>query len=269
MSAPSVSVEPIAAFGDLATGIWGVVLAAGDASTGHGDGGRRGARGAGQDGLSHDPVLAIGRVTAADQPSWTPVTLQTDPDGRWTVSGAGHAFAIAALQPSAATPDADVALELCRVHGAVQCSGAAVEVDCHGARCGTARSTGSLRFVATWFENDVAIALLATRPAGAKGHDRDVVAAVEQNEGPTLTVFDPRLSTTYGANGVPSRMGIEMWLGASEEGDLTARRLAGEVTQPGMSISLAGTTLMALALRCHSRGAPGAGLYVIAGPERP
>ncbi|MGO9976318.1 MAG: hypothetical protein ACLP01_26630 [Solirubrobacteraceae bacterium] len=270
MSARSVSIAPIAAFGDLATDVWGVVLGAGVASVTEGDGGRRGARGAGHDGLAGvDPVLAIGSVQDGERPQWTPVTLKPDPDGQWTVSGAGHAFTIAAQQSSAATSEAEVVLQLCRVRGAVQRNGAAVEVECHGARCASARSTGSLRFVATWFENDAALALLASRPAGAKGHDLDVVAAAVQGEGPQLTVFDPRLSTTYGGDGAPARMGIEMWLGATEEGDLSSRRVAGEVTQPGTSISVAGVMLEALALRCHSRGAPGAGVYVIARPEQP
>ncbi|MGO9900550.1 MAG: hypothetical protein ACLP0J_12815 [Solirubrobacteraceae bacterium] len=245
MTAASVSSLPIAAFGDLDAGFWGIVV----------------------DGT--DPALATAVIGGQTEPPFAPATLErAAPDAPWTVAGAGHTLTIAQTQSPAATPGIGDTLELCRVQGAVALNGNEQALDCAGVRCSALENVDSLRLVVAWFPNDVALALLARRPPGANGQERDEIAVVLRGEGAPSTVFDPRLSTTYRGDGTPARMGIELWLGATQDGDLLSRRAAGEVAAPPAVLSRAGLRLEAHALRCQSSGTQGAGVYIIARPDR-
>ncbi len=186
----------------------------------------------------------------------------------WTLAGAEHNLTITPIPEQLGTPGLAGELESCRISGTIALGGHQRELDCAGVRCDAAGQAGSLRLVATFFERDVEIALLATRPPGAKGQDRDAVAAVVRGEpAAELSVFDPRLSTTYGADGNPSRVGIELWLGATEEDDLYPRRASGEATSSHAVLRRSGTRLDAQAMCCQSRGLDGAGVYVFARPD--
>ena len=55
-----------------------------------------------------------------------------------------------------------------------------------------------------------------------------------------IAAFDPRLSTTYAPDMSPLRMGIELWLGEHEDGDLYPRRVAGERSGPGVTVRVTG-----------------------------
>jgi hypothetical protein len=103
--------------------------------------------------------------------------------------------------------------------------------------------------------------MLAARPKGAKGHDRDSVEVIARGEEHPLVV-DPRLSTTYDEHGAPRRVGIELWLGDEPDGELLSRRVAGDAT--GSAVAEAG--LSAYAFECVSRGESGAGIYVLLRP---
>lgn len=245
MTAASVSTLPIAAFGDLDAGIWGVIVG------------------------GAEPAIATAVIGGQAEPRFAPATLErTAADDAWTVSGAGHALTIEQTQAQAATPGGPNPLELCRMQGAVAVEGNERALDCAGVRCNAVEKVDSLRLVAAWFPDDVAFALLASRPAGAKGQDRDDVAVVLRDERAPATVVDPRLSTTYLDDETPARMGIELWLGATEDGDLLSRRAAGEVTAPGALLRHAGMRLAAHPLRCQSGGTEGPGVYVIARPDQ-
>ncbi|MGH8229775.1 MAG: hypothetical protein ACREU3_18050, partial [Steroidobacteraceae bacterium] len=102
------------------------------------------------------------------------------------------------------------------------------------------------------------LGMVAARPKGANGHDRDSVDVVARGEEHALVV-DPRLSTTYDATGAPRRVGLELWLGDDPDGELWPRRVAGAST----GSTVAGAGLSAYAFECVSRGEPGAGIYLL------
>ncbi len=76
---------------------------------------------------------------------------------------------------------------------------------------------------------------------------------------------DPRLSTTYRADGSPSRAGVELWLDVGgETQEQYPRRAAGEALAAGVAAASDGLNVEAHALRWHSRGQEGTGVYVLA-----
>jgi hypothetical protein len=91
---------------------------------------------------------------------------------------------------------------------------------------------GSLRVAAAWLPNG-AVTLVAKRASGARGQDADEIAVIIAGElaAPGTQVFDPRLSTTYDAEGTPRRFGLELWLGEDEEGEQHPVRVGGELTE--------------------------------------
>lgn len=169
----------------------------------------------------------------------------------WTVTyegdEAGFDLRFAAISPTAVVlgPEDPVASagglegyeQLCAVTGTVRIKGRSVSVQCLGQR-------GHLwgapdwsrielaRTLTAWMGTDRAIHLTAVRPAKAKHHDDEVIAAFLLDGDNPLTVFEPRLSTTYDGELRQRRAGLELWM--DEEGGL-ARRAAGE--------ALCGTTL--------------------------
>ena len=70
----------------------------------------------------------------------------------------------------------------------------------------------AVREVCAWFAPGDGVALSSLRPRGAKGHDRDVIAATVFEPGGSAPVSDPRLSTTYAADGHPIKVGLELWI---------------------------------------------------------
>jgi hypothetical protein len=94
--------------------------------------------------------------------------------------------------------------------------------------------------VSAWLAPDRAIALRTVRPADAEGTDDEAVSAVlvdadpaDPDAGPEAhPVAEPRLSTTYDAEGHQRRAGLELWVG---EDDPLPRRAGGR--------ALCGTTL--------------------------
>jgi hypothetical protein len=159
--------------------------------------------------------------------------------------------------------------QLCRVQGSGTIDGDELAVDCLGVR--SARddvdvgANDSIRRVATWFDPDEAIALIAVRPRKAKGHGRDDVSASVLGGGGATVVADPRLSTTYAADGTPARAGLELWL-EGEEGQQYPRRAAGESVAAGTKVAERDLELIAELFRWHSRGRDGAGVYLLARP---
>ena len=109
--------------------------------------------------------------------------------------------------------------------GTLSLAGAERAIDADAVRCATSpvSGTGSLRLVASWFPATTH-SLLACRPRGASGQDHDAILVAVHGENDGIAAFDPRLSTTYAADMSPLRMGIELWLGEHEDGDLYPRR---------------------------------------------
>jgi hypothetical protein len=127
----------------------------------------------------------------------------------------------------------------------------------------------SLRLVAAWFEPGDGFALLALRPAKAKGQDQDVVVAAEFDQRRATSATDPRLSTTYTASGKPTRAGVELWIEAAEDSEnLYPRRAIGEAAQPPVGWEVGDLALEAQLFRWHSTGHEGAGIYLLGNYRR-
>jgi hypothetical protein len=75
------------------------------------------------------------------------------------------------------------------------------------------RATEALRLVSAVFADGRALALATLRPREAQGHDRDSIAhrLEEPGEGEPVPLIDALLSTEYDADGLPRRLGIELW----------------------------------------------------------
>jgi hypothetical protein len=155
--------------------------------------------------------------------------------------------------------------QLCRVTGRFGPS----QVDCLGVRSSWADDVELTRFesvraVSVWFEPDEAFALTAFRPRKAKGHDGDLLAAAVIAAEGSAAVEDPRLSTTYAADGWPARAGLELWLSGPEPEEQYPRRASGEAVGPRAEAVAGELELQAAPFRWHSRGREGAGIYLLA-----
>jgi hypothetical protein len=229
---------PVVAFGDRDGDLWGIVVA-----------GQR-------------PQVAVARLTGADV-ELRPAELDLDDDEVWTLTAAGCALRVERADSDSATGEGKGALEPCRVSGSVTIDGTERELDVGGVRAAALSADGqdSLRLFGAWFPGGHEIAVLSSRPKGARGHDQDSLEVITRGEEQPLVV-DPRLSTTYDAAGAPRRVGLELWLGADPDGELSPRRVAGGAT--GSQVTAGG--LSAYALECVSRSEPGAGIYLLLQP---
>jgi hypothetical protein len=157
--------------------------------------------------------------------------------------------------------------QACRVTGSATVGGRRITVDGLGQR---GRSWGSpdwdriaaARAVAAWLGDDLAVTLAAIRPAGARHHEDERIAATvleRDPEGDTARatpVLDPRLSTTYDSDGRQRAAGLELYV--DEEG--MPRRAAGEVIC-GTTLDLGRLRLDCAFLRWRMEGRTGIGRY--------
>ena len=232
------------AFGDLGAGVWG--CAWGDAA----------------------PLLAVGKPEPGAPLPGAPASIGgSGSDQEWTVSAAGVELVVAPETRAVASSAIAGFDQLCRVHGRALIDGAQREFDLPGHRASRLdvdlRKFESFRDVSAWFAPGDGIALTSLRPRGAKGHDRDVIAAsVFEPTGP-VAVADPRLSTTYAADGHPTRVGLELWLDRDESEEQYPRRAAAEPLGAAAAWAQPAIELEAYFLRCLSRGEEGLGVYVL------
>ncbi len=219
------------------------------------------------------------------------VSWSQDDDGAWRLEGEGTELSVTAASAPApadavaaggdasaagedrSLPDggAGAAPELCRVRGRLAVAGAHA-FDAVGVRVTLAPASGSrraakdtpssLRLVAAWFPDGTAVGLVAARPRRAGHHDGERVAAAVFDSDAWIAVTDPRLSTTYDADGRPRRMNLELWIGDGERE--YPRRAAGEVSSPGPATAAGDLALSVTPLTCHGRGPTGAGVYALA-----
>jgi hypothetical protein len=113
------------------------------------------------------------------------------------------------------------------------------------------------RSLAAWLEDGTGVAFSAVRAAGTDGHEEEAVWAAILGPGGVLRVDDPRLSTTYDADGRQRRAGLELWLG---EDDAYPRRATGEVVC-GSTLELGALRLDCAFLRWRMDGYAGVGRY--------
>ena len=221
-----------------------------------------------------EPVAAMARGDIeADAVDWQAAeaagvraTIE-EPLRRWSVGfegdGAGFNARLQALTgPMEFAPDSPAALvggvqgyeQLCAVEAEVTVGGETRSLECLGQRehsWGTPRWDHIARAatVSAWLAPDRAIALRTARLAGAEGHEDEAISAVlvdadpaNPDAGPRAhEVAEPRLSTTYDAEGHQRRAGLELWVG---EEDQLPRRAGGR--------ALCGTTLELGRLRLDS-----------------
>ena len=190
-----------------------------------------------------------------------------DLDDEWLIAGQGFELAFAPLGEVAELELAEAGIsavyQLSHVHGTMVVAGEERVVDCAGER---SRRLGaldgkrfqSLRAVSAWFGDEDGLAVLAARPRRARGHDTELLAGTLVEGGVPVRVTEPRLSSTYTADGVPARVGLELWFG-DEEADQYARRAAGEAI--GRPAVCDDPPLRSELLRWRMRGREGIGVY--------
>ena len=129
----------------------------------------------------------------------------------------------------------------------------------------------SIRDVSAWFAPDDGVAVLAARPRRSRGHDAELLTVSAFEAGRSLPIADPRLSTAYGADGSPSRAGLELWLeqpeDAEEETHHPPYRAAGEAIGAAATAGTGSLAVEGRLFRWHWRGRDGAGVYVIVRPS--
>jgi hypothetical protein len=171
--------------------------------------------------------------------------------------------------------------QLCRVTGTVRARGGERRIDCLGQR---GHSWGApdwdrielARTVNAWIADDLAVSLTAIRPAGAKSHADEALAAslfthradeaAGENGGGAATatlaravpILEPRLSTTTDADGRQRRVGVELF----EDEESYPHRASGEVIC-GTSLDLGRLRLDSAFFLWHMEGRAGVGRYDI------
>lgn len=184
----------------------------------------------------------------------------------WILAGAGFELTFAPASAVAELELGDAGIrslhQLAHVRGTVVVGGVEQAVDCPGRRClrlGAldGKRFDSLRAVSAWFGAEDGLAVLAVRPRRARGHDSELLAGVLFQAGDPVPVGESRLSSAYDADGVPTRVGLELWLGDDE--DEYATRAAGEAT--GVAAVSEDPPLRVELLRTRMRGREGVGVY--------
>lgn len=255
MSANATAGIRALAFGHLDAGVWGCVWA------------------------GEQPVAVIGGLDGTGSPDSGAVTIVGSSENEdWRIAGrdwgsAGDQLELVVTPASAPARAASLPgfEQLCRVTGRYALGGIEHAVDSLGLRALRdpldLGRLDSVRALFAWFEPDEGLSLTALRPRGARGHDADTVTAtVFEPERPTA-VEDPRLSTTYGRDGLPIHAGMELWLPSDDEHEQYPRRAAGDALGASVRVKHAGVELDASPLRWHSRGLEGAGVYLLVRPE--
>jgi len=224
------------------------------------------------DGEGWEAVRAAGLRTAVEEPlsAWT---LHGEAEGveldlRFAACSApAH---LEADRPAAKAGGLEGYEQLCAVEGVVAVGGKRHELRCLGQR---GHSWGApdwerlslTRTLTAWLAEDCGLSLVAARPAKARAHADEVIDAMLLEGGrdgmgePATVVDEPRLSTTYDAEGRMRRAGLELYV--TPEAEL-ARRVHGEVVC-GTTVDLGRLRLDASFFRWEMDGREGLGRYDI------
>lgn len=243
------------AFGEAEIGIWGATW---DLGGGH---------------PAFTAAGAAGSAALLARPAR--IELADDEHGTWWL--ASDELELESLPEGAPATYRDGFDQLVRVRGRLGAGGAEQEIDCLGARASRGAielsQLESIRAVSAWFGPELGLAVLAARPRGATGHDHDHMTASLFDGGRSLTIEDPRLSTTYAQDGIPARASVELWQapdeaeapdGEQEPPEPRPRRAAGESIGPVASGQAGELDVHAGLFRWHAEGREGPGLYVLA-----
>ena len=118
------------------------------------------------------------------------------------------------------------------------------------------------RTVSAWLGDDLGVTLSAIRPAGARHHEAERIAAAVFDREPAsgvaraTGVAEPRLSTTYDGAGHQRSAGLELFM----DGDALPRRAAGELVC-GTTVDLGRLRLQCAFFRWRMEGRTGVGRY--------
>jgi hypothetical protein len=220
------------------------------------------------DGAEPAAVRAEG-PEGGDEPAGV-VTEVVEPLRRWRVHFA-DAFELdveALAPPAVLEPRHAVAKaggmqgyeQLCRFRGTV----AGRRVDCLGQR---GHSWGApdwsklalTRTITAWLDTETAVTLTAVRPASARHHGDEAIAASLVQGGTPVTVAEPLVSTTTDADGRQRHAGLELWLDGDDAGGYPYRA-AGEVLC-GTTLDLGRLRLDAAFFAWRMEGRTGVGRY--------
>ena len=198
------------------------------------------------------------------------VTETPEPGRRWRLRYDGEQVGFdlefaAAAPPFALPADSPVGRAggmegfdvTCRVTGTV----AGERFDGHGQR---GRSWGApdwgrmalARTMTAWFDDGFGLSAVAVRPAGARSHADEAVAAFVIDE-EVRPVTEARISTTYDAEERQRAAGLELYVGSEDD---YPERLAGEALA-GTSLDLGRLRLDCAFFRWRSAGREGVGRY--------
>lgn len=224
------------------------------------------------------PVVALaqGDVPVAADASWEALALPglaasvEAPLERWSVRMQSERHGFALMFAAASPPAGHEAVggmagyeQLCRVRGEASVDGEVVTVDCAGQRghsWGTAdwRRLDAVHTAAAWLDDGRGAAVLVAREAGEKGHGGAPRWGALLEPAEAVEAADPRVSTTYDAEGRQRRAGLELWVG--EDDDELAHRAAGTVLC-GSTLELGQLRLDCAFMRWTMDGAAGVGRY--------
>ena len=211
-------------------------------------------------------------ISAGGRGASMPLETEGDqPSEAWGLQIGGSSLLVDGLgEPVGDAADAPTDFDqLCRVSGTLELDGQHREVSCLGWR--GARAPGylgtdvaSMRQVAAWFGPDDGFALLALRPARAKGQEADTMSAAMFAPDASKAAAEARLSTSYADSGEPIRAGVELWLQAGDDPDQQyPRRAVGRATHPPVRWAVEGMVLEAHPFHWHAGGHEGPGIYLL------
>jgi hypothetical protein len=112
------------------------------------------------------------------------------------------------------------------------------------------------RTLTVWFDAGRGFSAVAIRPAGARSHAEEAIAAFVLEDEPR-EVAATRISTTYDAEGRQRAAGLELYVGSEDD---VPERVAGEVAA-GTSLDLGRLRLDCAFFRWRSGGREGVGRY--------
>jgi hypothetical protein len=114
-----------------------------------------------------------------------------------------------------------------------------------------------IRMVSGRFEDGRALGVVSLRPRGAPGHGDDlVIARLVDAEGQVSSIEEALVSVEYDADGVPRRLGIELW----PDSESAPLRVAAD-REEGVDAHGGSGEAVAMALRLD--GTAGSGLYEV------
>ena len=251
------------AFGDPAARLYGL------ARVGHVPGDPPTASGMGVLFAGAEPV-AVRAEGASGDPAPAGVSAETlEPLRRWRVrfedafelevEALGPPAVLDPVHPVAKTGGMRGYEQLCRFRGEVR----GTTVDCLGQR---GHSWGApdwsklalTRSITAWLDTETAVSISAVRPASAKHHADEAIAATLVQSGVPVAVAEPLVSTTFDGEGRQRHAGLELWLDTAEGS--FPHRAAGEVLC-GTTLDLGRLRLDAAFFEWRMEGRTGVGRY--------